>query len=998
MRRFLKRLFTGMMCVALVAGNVCPAFAEEDYQDMVDAAEQPEYFDNVDMVGQEGFIDIEQAYKAEDAAADIPDGADNSDMGGASDNGDADSAETTEKAEPEIKEQAVPAAPVKTAEPEITGDVNGNKESIAEYADVDSNNDGQADNIQAVFNDNAARYSLGISTQKISFGKVAEGQPADAQTVYLTNTGASQVNLIWKDVDPDCAFSIDTLQALQIAPGQSVPVNISLATNKSAGKYNGVVLFADATDTAYASGVKLEISVTVVEDKATVKRVTIYPADTAASAGATVDFQAEVEGDGNFDKAVSYKVSGNKSADTTVDGNGRLKIASNESASSITVRATSVADSNVYKEAQVSIRKNTYTVNVYPSPRRAGDVTGGGAYSAGESATLRAYSSNGWYFTGWEINGVQVSTGSTYQLDNVNQNYEVAAVFEQDCVRIKAKPNHKEMGTVEGDGYAEVGDTVVLKAEPKKGYVFSCWMEGKKKISSDKKLKLKSVDEDRELTAVFKKNECVVSVASCDETMGKVSGGKTVAYGKDVTIKATPNKGYRFVKWVCNDNQISTNKECKLPEIKDDITVVAIFEAEKQVNTMYTLVSGTADSNGVISPSGTIQIEKGKSINYTITPKNGYRIAAIAVDGKSVNVTSSLTLSRIASNHTVVAAFAPIAKQADSTPAKSAEAAKPSKTETAKTTAADSDINKAIDITPEKKYDENVIDADIDTTTYVGDESDSMNNELDDSEGTLQTINMLKHEANAQLGDDAFKYDLIKQAVATEALEINIDNTMRRNKFVMSYDENALENPETVNFAQILCGVFSDEEVMKLVSGEEKVAVDVSVTGVQEDNVPLGQVREISDNMPEGKKAGQYFFANFVKNVDGDAQEVSEFNTPIMVTVDVPEGMYAEGEKYTIARLHSGAAGYEFDELTDLDDNPKTVTFETDRFSTYAILCSSDIAADTNAPIARPVINRKNAVSWAVVGLAGVVAGVIGMLIVSTVMRSRRRRRRKMNR
>lgn len=864
-------------------------------------------------------------------------------------------------------------------------------ESIPEYEDDCDDKEGEnhdEHDLKSVVNDDKSpAYSLAISNSRISFGKQTVGYPIDSQAVTVSNTGSTEVSLIWKDVDPDCAFMVDTTNAQKIAPGSSATIYVSVATNKGVGAYSGVILFANNTDTAYTSGVKLETSVTIVQEEARIKKFSLSPAQISASPNSSVNFSTKVEGEGDFDSNVLYSVTGNTSTDTYIDERGRLNIASNETGSVLTVKAVSAQDKSIYKEATVNIKNNTYTVNVYASPARGGDVTGSGAYAQGSKVVLKAYSSNGWYFSGWQINGAYVSSGTNYTIDNINQGYEVVAIFEQECVRIKAKPNHSSMGTVEGDGLADVGDTVILKAKAKDGYRFSCWMEGKKKLSTDNKLKLKDVDEDREITAIFVKDECVVSVASCDKTMGSVSGGKKVSYGKDVTIKAKANSGYRFVRWVCNDQEISTQAEYKLKDIKDDITVVAVFEAEqKDSKNIFKLTSGTTDGNGVISPSGEVMIEKGKSINYTITPKSGYQIAAIAIDGKQVAVSSSITISNIKSNHTIVAAFLPIA---------SAQTTDKKKVEESQKAAEESDINGALDASPDKKYDEYIVDTSVDTSTYIGTEADSMDNSLDDEQGVLQECNITSEEAASQLGDDAFKYEIVRRAVTSENLEVNIDNSMRKNKFVMSYEETALENEETANFAKILCGVFTEDEIMDIAQGKEKVLVNVSITGAKEDNVPIGQVTKIKENAPSGLKPGQYFYADFMKSVDGEATEISEFNVPLMVTVDIPDRIYKNGGVYKIARLHTLQDGSE--ELTILDDvdsDPMTITFETDKFSTYAILCDADIDVDVNQPLDRPTIKKKSTSDTVIIVVAAAVCGLLTMIAGITITRINIKRRK----
>jgi hypothetical protein len=42
---------------------------------------------------------------------------------------------------------------------------------------------------------------------------------------------------------------------------------------------------------------------------------------------------------------------------------------------------------------------------------------------------------------------------------------------------------------------------------------------------------------------------------------------------------------------------------------------------------------------------------------FTITPKTGYRIAGVVVDGKSVGAVTRYTFSNVTANHTIAATF-----------------------------------------------------------------------------------------------------------------------------------------------------------------------------------------------------------------------------------------------------------------------------------------------------------------------------------------------------
>lgn len=62
-------------------------------------------------------------------------------------------------------------------------------------------------------------------------------------------------------------------------------------------------------------------------------------------------------------------------------------------------------------------------------------------------------------------------------------------------------------------------------------------------------------------------------------------------------------------------------------------------------------------------------------------------------------------------------------------------------------------------------------------------------------------------------------------------------------------------------------------------------------------------------------------------------QKIHELSQPITITIEVPTEYRNSDEIFTVLRNHNGV----ITELADTDTNPNTVTFETDRFSTYAL-------------------------------------------------------------
>jgi len=68
-------------------------------------------------------------------------------------------------------------------------------------------------------------------------------------------------------------------------------------------------------------------------------------------------------------------------------------------------------------------------------------------------------------------------------------------------------------------------------------------------------------------------------------------------------------------------------------------------------------ITPTAGTGGLISPSTPVTVANGASQTFTITPLDGYKIADVKVDGKSVGAVTTYTFPNITSDHTISATF-----------------------------------------------------------------------------------------------------------------------------------------------------------------------------------------------------------------------------------------------------------------------------------------------------------------------------------------------------
>lgn len=73
-------------------------------------------------------------------------------------------------------------------------------------------------------------------------------------------------------------------------------------------------------------------------------------------------------------------------------------------------------------------------------------------------------------------------------------------------------------------------------------------------------------------------------------------------------------------------------------------------------STSYT-ITATAGDGGSISPKGSVSASKGTDSTFTVTAKDGYKIADVLVDGKSVGAVDEYTFKDISASHTIKATF-----------------------------------------------------------------------------------------------------------------------------------------------------------------------------------------------------------------------------------------------------------------------------------------------------------------------------------------------------
>lgn len=147
--------------------------------------------------------------------------------------------------------------------------------------------------------------------------------------------------------------------------------------------------------------------------------------------------------------------------------------------------------------------------------------------------------------------------------------------------------------------------------------------------------------------------------------------------------------------------------------------------------------------------------------------------------------------------------------------------------------------------------------------------------------------------------------------------------------------------------AELADMILTSEEKQQVQSGTDiKIILDVKDVSGSVSDGDKALIETVINASAEGDSAGtgnkfvagQYLDIGLFKVVGENRSAISETDRKITIIIDVPESLKNTGSEkertFAVIRVHDGQVKI----LEDLDDNAATITIETDRFSTYAIV------------------------------------------------------------
>ena len=301
----------------------------------------------------------------------------------------------------------------------------------------------------------------------------------------------------------------------------------------------------------------------------------------------------------------------------------------------------------------------TTTLNISINPSGSGRVAGTGIdcpgdctenfSTSGTSIQLSATPADGYQFVNWTGDNNTQDNPVTISMDT---NKNITANFIINVYTISATAGSG--GTILPSGAITVnyGGSQTFSIMPNEGYhVVDVKVDGVS-VGAVTNYPFSHITSSHTIEASFAINQYTLTgIAGPNGTISP-SGAVTVNYGGSQTFTITPNAGNRISDVKVDGGSVGTVSSYIFSNVTSDHTIEVSFAINQ-----YT-ITATAEANGTLSPSGSVAVDYGGSQTFNITPNEGYYVADVLVDGKSVGPVITYTFTNTTANHTIEASFA----------------------------------------------------------------------------------------------------------------------------------------------------------------------------------------------------------------------------------------------------------------------------------------------------------------------------------------------------
>jgi len=134
----------------------------------------------------------------------------------------------------------------------------------------------------------------------------------------------------------------------------------------------------------------------------------------------------------------------------------------------------------------------------------------------------------------------------------------------------------------------------------------------------------------------------------------------SVKAGSSLTFRVSPEPGYHIADVLVDGASVGALSSYEFIDVRADHTISATFavDAERRFT-----ITPSAGAHGGITPPTPQTVVAGGGLVFTIAASDGYHVADVLVDGRSVGARASYAFTNVQADHTISATFAADAGQ-----------------------------------------------------------------------------------------------------------------------------------------------------------------------------------------------------------------------------------------------------------------------------------------------------------------------------------------------
>jgi len=290
-----------------------------------------------------------------------------------------------------------------------------------------------------------------------------------------------------------------------------------------------------------------------------------------------------------------------------------------------------------------------YAISLEVLPEDGGTVIGDGQFEEGETIAVQAIPNEGYHFVSWREGNTIVSYNPAYSF-SVQDNRHLVASFDMNRynLTLETKPQGFAGGSVWGEGNYTHGTEVTVSARSNIDYSFTHWSEDGAVVSTEEHFTF-IIESDRHLVATFSGSDWLITTDVSPEEAGTVSGGGEYNQNETVTLLATEEPGYLFLRWMDAElGQVSLQNPYLFSATADRHITAEFFPMFKMLpmsnkeNQVHITASVFPQGSGLIFGDGFHPIngegfyEAGQEVSLTASPNFGINFIHWMLDDEIV--------------------------------------------------------------------------------------------------------------------------------------------------------------------------------------------------------------------------------------------------------------------------------------------------------------------------------------------------------------------------